>query len=106
MARKDSLKAGELTDTSFFILLSLTESKHGYLIMQDVEKMTEGAVSIGPASLYTTIKKLVAAELIEPVPSIEGNKKTYLITESGKKLLNEDIIRREQIIRTAERVFE
>ncbi|AKG04858.1 MULTISPECIES: PadR family transcriptional regulator [Salimicrobium] len=101
MARRNSLNERELTDTSFFILLSLTEPKHGYLIMQEIEKMTEGAVSIGPASLYTTIRKLSEAGLIRPAPGTETKKKTYLITTEGKNLLNEDIVRREQIVRTA-----
>ena len=61
MGRNVSLEMGELTDTAYYILLSLVDAKHGYLIMQTIEEMTEQRFSIGPASMYTTIKKLLAA---------------------------------------------
>lgn len=56
MARKDSIEIGELTDSAFYILASVIEEKHGYLIMKVIEKFTNGEVTIGPASLYTTLK--------------------------------------------------
>lgn len=56
MARKDSIEIGELTDSAFYILASVIEEKHGYLIMKVIEKFTNGEVNIGPASLYTTLK--------------------------------------------------
>ncbi|WP_338322974.1 hypothetical protein [Oceanobacillus halophilus] len=56
MPRDDSLEMGELTDSAFYILLSLVEAKHGYLIMKFIEEMTDHRISIGPVSMYTTIK--------------------------------------------------
>ena len=54
-----------LTDNVYFILISLLTDKHGYLIMQTVEELTDGGFVVGPASLYTNLKKLLKAGLIE-----------------------------------------
>ncbi|QHT46183.1 PadR family transcriptional regulator [Bacillus sp. SB49] len=105
MARNDALDAGELTDTSFYILLSLLEARHGYLIMQTIEEWTEGEFTIGPASLYTTIKKLLKAELIELAEG-SGKKKTYIATAAGRELLKSDVERRRRMIRHAEEVWQ
>ena len=43
----------------------LPASRHGYGIMQDVEALTDGALRLGPGTLYTAIKRLVNAGLIE-----------------------------------------
>lgn len=51
--------------SDFYILSSVTDEKHGYLIMKTIEKLTNNEVSIGPASLYTTLKKLLAADLVD-----------------------------------------
>ncbi|MGI1820735.1 hypothetical protein ACRPK6_00925 [Exiguobacterium sp. TRN 1102] len=40
MPRTDSLELGELTDSMFYILLTLTTPRHGYLVMQFVEETT------------------------------------------------------------------
>ncbi|WP_406541714.1 PadR family transcriptional regulator [Clostridium ljungdahlii] len=78
MARNNSLEMGELTDAYYYILLSLIKPKHGYLIMKSVEKMSEGKFSIGPASLYTSIKKLLDAKLIKLTEESEQKKFTLL----------------------------
>ena len=49
MARKDSINVGELTDAAFYILSSVVEEKHGYLIMKTIENLTDGKFTIGPA---------------------------------------------------------
>lgn len=87
MPRNDSLETGELTDTSYYILVSLIEAKHGYLIMKTIEDMTNQQFSIGPASMYTTIKKLLAAELIMLYGESKDKKKTYVATEKGIQFL-------------------
>ncbi|MEI5906658.1 PadR family transcriptional regulator [Bacillus spongiae] len=105
MPRNDSLEMGELTDTSYYILLALIEPMHGYLIMNKVENMTNNRVSIGPASLYTTIKKLVKAGLIELVEEAEKKKKTYVTTEKGIKLIKQEMDRKREMILHAEEIF-
>ncbi|MGG7056827.1 PadR family transcriptional regulator [Clostridium tertium] len=102
MARKDSIDIGELTDTAFYILASVIEEKHGYLIMKTIEKLTDDKVIIGPASLYTTLKKLLAAELVELNTDIAENKKVYKITNKGREMLIKEIERKKQMIRFAQ----
>ncbi|APH14072.1 transcriptional regulator PadR-like family protein [Clostridium sporogenes] len=102
MPRKDSIDIGELTDTAFYILSSVIEEKHGYLIMKDIEKFTNGEVNIGPASLYTTLKKLLKAGLVELNPNVNENKKVYKITNKGREMLIKEINRKKQMIEFAE----
>ena len=102
MPRKDSIYIGELTDSAFYILSSVIEEKHGYLIMKDIEKFTNNEVTVGPASLYTTLKKLLAADLVKLNSDIDENKKVYKITNKGKEMLIKEIERKKQMIKFAE----
>ncbi|MGO5093598.1 PadR family transcriptional regulator [Clostridium sp. LCP25S3_F10] len=102
MPRKDSIDIGELTDSAFYILSSVIEEKHGYLIMKDIEKFTNSEVTIGPASLYTTLKKLLAADLVTLNSNINKNKKVYKITNKGREMLIKEINRKKQMIKFAE----
>ena len=101
MPRKDSIYIGELTDSAFYILSSVIEEKHGYLIMKDIEKFTNNEVTVGPASLYTTLKKLLAADLVKLNSDIDENKKVYKITDKGREMLIKEIDRKKQMIRFA-----
>lgn len=107
MSRMDSLEMGELTDTAFYILLSLVEAKHGYLIMKSIETMTNNQFSIGPASMYTTIKKLLSAECIELFAEEvnDDKRKTYIATDKGIQLLKKEVERRKEMIRHAEQIL-
>ncbi len=105
MARNDALETGELTDTSYYILLTLMEARHGYLIMKTIEEMTSNEFTIGPASMYTTIKKLLSAGLIELYGNGSGKKKTYIATNKGVELLKKDVQRREKMIHHAREVL-
>ena len=102
MPRKDSIDLGELTDSAFYILCSVIEEKHGYLIMKTIEELTNGEVTIGPASLYTTLKKLLSAGLVELYDTGEQNKKIYKITDLGCKMLEKEIQRKKQMVAFAE----
>lgn len=106
MSRRDSINTGELTDFAFYILASVIEEKHGYLIMKSILEVTEGKVNIGPASLYTTLKKLLEANLIELISNIDKNKKVYKITEKGKEMLSKEIDRKKEMIKFVEKISE
>ncbi|WP_346935488.1 helix-turn-helix transcriptional regulator [Clostridium sp.] len=106
MPRKDSIDIGELTDSAFYILSSVIEEKHGYLIMKTIEELTNNEVTIGPASLYTTLKKLLAAGLVELNSREEENKKVYKITSLGRDMLIKEIERKKQMVKFAENFLE
>jgi DNA-binding PadR family transcriptional regulator len=72
-----------LPTATFHILLALRdEEKHGYAIMSDVEKLSKGAVKIGPGTMYGSIKRMLAAGLIEeseerPDPEMDDERRRY-----------------------------
>lgn len=72
--------------------------------MKSVEEMSEGKFSIGPASLYTSIKKLLDAELIKLTEESE-QKKIYIATDKGIGFLKNEIERKRKMIEVAEKVF-
>lgn len=94
MARGKTLDEDMLTDSTYYIMLTLVRPMHGYGIMQEVEKNFDGEAIIGPASLYTIIKKLQSAELIELLDDNEDRRRTYALTLKGKEILKKDINRR------------
>ena len=79
-----------LTETTYYILLVLLEPAHGYLIMQKVEELSNQQVKIAAGTLYGAIDNLLKQELIQSVKSEDKRRKTYLITEKGKGILQLD----------------
>ena len=72
-----------LTPAVFNILLALADGeKHGYAIMLEVEANTQGAVKMGPGTLYGSIKRMLASGLIEecderPDPALDDERRRY-----------------------------
>lgn len=81
-----------MTETAFYILLSLHEPKHGYGIIKSVEKMTNGRIHLGSGTVYGTLTKMVKNEIIT-MYSDEKRKKVYEITSPGKALMRLEINR-------------
>jgi DNA-binding PadR family transcriptional regulator len=49
-----------LTETSIFILLSLSASpKHGYAIIKEVEAMSEHRVVLATGTLYSALRRML-----------------------------------------------
>lgn len=104
MAKKSPYESGELTDSIFLILLACLEPIHGYKLMQIIQEMTNGIMEIGPATMYTTLKKLNAAGWIVTI-SEEENKILYQVTKEGHTVLQEDLSRRKKLMEVAEHYF-
>lgn len=104
MSRKKMVD--QLTDPAYYILLSLVEAKHGYSIMKEIGDMTEGEMLVGPATLYTHLKKLQETDLIRLYGEEEERRKTYIATEKGVKLLHQEVERRRKMVLHAERMLE
>ena len=94
MPEKDVRKYLPLTETTYYILLALIEPLHGYGVMQKVEALSEGTVSIGPGTLYGAFANLEKEGLIVMVRE-EERRKSYALTEGGRRLLAEQIHRLE-----------
>ncbi|MEN0641770.1 helix-turn-helix transcriptional regulator [Alkalicoccobacillus gibsonii] len=92
----------QLTDSMFYIMAALTKPRHGYAIMNLIEETTDGILTIGPASMYTIIKKLLKNEWIFLHDATDSRRKTYLLTRKGRTVLEEDVELRKKLIRLAE----
>lgn len=78
-----------LTEPMYYILLSLTEERYGYEIMQMIRSKTNGRVVVGPGTLYTLLARFQKEGIINQV-SDDGRRKTYILANSGRKLLIEE----------------
>ncbi len=58
-----------ITPAFFFLLLTLVDGeRHGYAMAQEVRERSDGAVRLGPGSLYWSLNRLAEVGLIEEVP--------------------------------------
>lgn len=107
----DQIQPGDLlplTPAVFHILLALADGeKHGYGIMQEVAQISEGAIKMGPGTLYGSIKRMLGAELIRatderPDPALDDERRRYYeLTELGRRVLNAELRRMEALLRVA-----
>lgn len=102
MSKKKTVRA--LTQPMYYILLSLKDQRHGYEIMQYVEWLTDGRVKVGPGTLYSLLSRFEEDDYIEMV-SAKDNKKTYLITNLGMQVINEEIERLESLLQDGRKVL-
>ena len=83
-----------LTESSYYIMLSLVEPRHGYAVMQHVESLSQGTVKLGPGTLYGDFATLEKEKIITKVKE-EDRRKYYSLTVKGRKILIEQIRRLE-----------
>lgn len=92
------LKNLPLTETTYYILLALRESGHGYAIMQKVEELSGGKVRIAAGTMYGALENLTKQKLIEVIPSEDPRRKVYQITEDGSTILSMEVERLKYMI--------
>jgi DNA-binding PadR family transcriptional regulator len=97
-----------LTPAVFHILLALADSeRHGYGIMQEIATRTDGAMRMGPGTLYGSIKRMLADGLIEasderPDPAMDDERRRYYrLTGFGRRVVQAEAQRLEQVVRIA-----
>lgn len=78
-----------LTEQMFYILLCLRQEQCGMDVMEQVSRMTEGRVAVGPGTLYNLLEQFVTAGMIRET-KVEGRKRSYLITEKGQETLENE----------------
>ncbi len=103
---RDNIKGGALTETTFFILLSLYSPNHGYGIMQFISNETQERLTLGAGTLYGAINTLLKKGWIEPFGDDDGRKKEYIITKLGKSIAQMELQRIKQLSETATRIME
>jgi DNA-binding PadR family transcriptional regulator len=93
----------QLAPAAFLILFALASGdKHGYAIMQEARKLSDDKLQIGPATLYTTIQRLLDSDRIREVPGPEdgdSRRRYYRLTRAGKSALDSELARMEALVR-------
>ncbi len=95
-----------LTESTYYILLSLVAPQHGYGIMQKTEQMSGGRVRLAAGTLYGALNSLCNRGWIIPLPGEDGSRrKEYKLTEAGMKTLRREVARLRELADNGERVL-
>jgi DNA-binding PadR family transcriptional regulator len=96
-----------LTEATFFILLSLSSGqKHGYVIMKDVEKLSDGRTNLGTGTLYGALGRLLDQGWIERVEEDQTGgrpRKAYVLSDLGRRILTAETERLRSLVSVAQR---
>ena len=103
---KDSGSFLPLSPATLYILLALAGGDlHGYGIMQDVARQSDGNYKLGPGTLYDNLERLIGHGLVQEPTRRAGDddprRKYYRLTARGRAVLNAEISRLERVIREA-----
>lgn len=100
-----------LTPATFHILLALADGeRHGYAVMREVERATEGRLRLGPGTLYGAVKRLLEGGLIEESgerldPALDDERRRYYqLTGFGRSVAAAEAARLEGLVRRARAV--
>lgn len=106
---RDPHDSKPLPPAQLHILLALADGeKHGYAVMGEVERMTNGEVTMGPGTMYGAIKRMLDAGLVEetderPAPELDDERRRYYrLTGLGVGVLTAEMERLNQLVRTAQ----
>jgi DNA-binding PadR family transcriptional regulator len=95
-----------LSPATFHILLALAgEDLHGYGIMQEVARQSDGQYRLGPGTLYDNLRKMMQLGLIEETRARAANddprRRYYRLNGSGRAVLAAEVRRLEGVLREA-----
>ena len=97
-----------LTPAVFHILLALADhERHGYGIMQEIGRRTDGKLRMGPGTLYGSIKRMLTDGLIEksgerPDPALDDERRHYYrLTDFGQRVVRAEAQRLAQLVNVA-----
>jgi DNA-binding PadR family transcriptional regulator len=108
-----TIKKAPLSSATLHILLALAKSDlHGYGIMKEVARNSDGHYKLGPGTLYDNLKKLMVAGLVADVPAPssskrksatvkEDDRRLYTLTHKGKDTLAAEVERLQGFVRKA-----
>jgi len=101
----DSDKTPPLSPATLYILLALAGGDlHGYDIIQEIARHSEGHYKPGPGTLYDNLKKMMDAGLVAHAPrsaSVEDDRRFYTLTMDGRDVLSIEIDRLQHVVREA-----
>lgn len=94
-----------LTHLSLQILLALADAElHGYGIIKEVERLTDGVIRPATGTLYTALQRLMDDGLIEPTGELspdDARRRAYRLTTLGGRVADAEVERLSHVIRGA-----
>lgn len=97
-----------LTPALFHVLLALADGdKHGYAVMKEVSRLTEGAVTLSAGTLYGILRRLVSDGMVvekseRPAPELDDERRRYYhLTEFGREVAQAEAERLEDVLKLA-----
>jgi len=95
-----------LSPAALHILLALAgEDLHGYGIMLEVARQSEGHYKLGPGTLYDNLRKLMTQRCVEEVQrrtaDDDPRRRYYRLTGLGRRVLAAEVARLEGVVRDA-----
>jgi DNA-binding PadR family transcriptional regulator len=94
--------------SAVYVLVAIGPSElHGYAIMSEITRITDGSVRLGPGTLYTSIKRLLASGLIEesgerPDPTLDDHRRRYYrLTPAGRVVASAEVRRLKALVASA-----
>jgi DNA-binding PadR family transcriptional regulator len=100
-----SRPAKPLPAASVHLVLALLAGElHGYALMRRVQELSDGAVKMGPGTLYGTLNRLVDDGLIvettdRTTRSESERRRYYELTASGRTVALEELDRMKALVR-------
>lgn len=94
----------EISEPVLLILLSLAEQpRHGYAILQDTERMSDGRVRLSTGTLYGALRRLLEDKWIERFEERDSSRgrQAYRLTAEGRRNLQTEVSRMKQLTRVA-----
>ncbi len=94
----------EVSEPVLLILLSLAEQpRHGYAILQDTERMSNGRVRLSTGTLYGALARLLDEKWIERFKEQDDcrGKRAYRLTAAGRRNLQMEVARLKDLTRVA-----
>lgn len=93
-----------LTESTYYILLSLYRPLHGYGIMQRAAELSGGRVRLAAGTLYGALNAMVDKGWIALLPG-DGRKKEYQLTPKGLEILRNELQRLRELVASGDLVM-
>src|SRR5215470_17944836 len=104
----ERLDRATITPAVFQIMVALADGEmHGYGIMQDVDRVTNGETKLGPGTLYRSIQRMVVDGLIEELAislddqADDDRRRYYRLTPKGRAVARAEALRLADLVDAA-----
>ena len=100
-----------LSPAVLHILLALaSDDRHGYGVILEVKRQSEGRYKLGPGTLYDNLQKLIGQGMVEEAPRPEGEderrRRYYRLSDDGRRVLSAEVSRLDALFREAKPFLE